>query len=72
MNFKYEQDTNPRQNLSVNSLLYLNVFGCDGRKHVQKTFPKEELFGMYKEVGVFRWCRLGLTNVHITLNLGKP
>ena len=52
MTFKYEQDTNPRQSFPVNPLLYLNVSRCDGRKHVQNTFPKSKLFRMYEEVGV--------------------
>ena len=72
MNFKYEQDTNPRQNFRVNQLLYLNVSGCDGKKDVQKNFPKAELFGMYKEVGGFKQCRLDLTDVQLTPNIGNP
>ena len=51
MNFKYEQDTNPRQNFPMNPLLYLNVSRCDGSKLVQNTFPKYTIFRMYKEVG---------------------
>ena len=72
MNFKYEQDTNPKHNFPVNQLLCLNVLGCDGRKHVQNTFPKVEFFVTYKELGDSRWCRLGLTNKQVTPNLGKP
>ena len=56
MNFKYEKDTNPRQNFQMKQLQYSNVSGCDGRKHVQKSFPKFELFRMYEEVGGSGWC----------------
>ena len=40
MNFKYEQDTNPRQNLLRNLPQYLNVFRYANKKPAQKTFPK--------------------------------
>ena len=72
MNFKYDPDTNPKHNFLVNQPLCLNFLGCYGRKHVQKTSPKVELFGTYKGVGGFEQCRLGLTDVQLTLNLSKP
>ena len=72
MNFKYDLDTNPKHNFPVNQLLCLNVLGCDSRKHVQRTFPKVELFKTYEGVGDFGWCRLGLTDVELTPKLSKP
>ena len=72
MNFYYEQDTNQKRNLLVKQLLFFNVFRCVSMKHVQKTFPKAEIFGMYEGVGGSRWCQLILTDVQLTLNLGKP
>ena len=72
MKFKYGQDTNQKHNLLVKQLLFFNVFRCVSMKHVQKTFPKAEIFGMYKGVGDSRWCRLGLTDVQLTMNLIKP
>ena len=56
----------------MNQPMSLNVLGCDGRKHVQKTFPKSELFRMYEGVGGSGCCRISLNDVKLTLNLSKP
>ena len=69
MNFKCDPNTNPKHNFPVNQPPCLNFLGCDGRKHVQMTYPKSKLFRTYNGLMCSEWCRLDLTNEQLTMNL---
>ena len=50
MNINHEPCTNPKHNSLMNQPLCLNVLGCDGRKHTQKTSLRAKPSRTYEEV----------------------